>query len=221
MASTRTVKILTRQIVHAQKNPEPDWWACVDDNDILQVYFVLRGPEDSVYENGWYMGKFSMNTHFPIKAPDVYMFTPSGRFSINRKLCTTFTAYHPERWKPTWNIASLVRAMRSFFFDDVNGEGRGIGAINASDAVRRKHAEQSMDFNRTHHLYAPYFEDQLEARYLEHLAKKKKDAEDKKKAAVEKIAAAAEKKKRPRDEEDDDSRSPKRRKEEAVDLTGG
>lgn len=217
MASARTVKIICRQIAHAHNNPESDWWACVDGSDILQVYFVLRGPDDSVYENGWYMGKFAMDKQYPIKAPDVYMFTPSGRFAVDKKICTTFTAYHPERWKPTWNIASLVRAMRSFFFDDVNGEGRGIGALRASDATKRKYAEQSMGYNRKHPLYRTYFEEQLEARYLEHRAvitKKMKDEENKKKVV--------DSKKRARDETSDESETSntKRLKQDnAVDLT--
>lgn len=193
MASARTVKIITRQIQQVQRNPEPDWYACVDERDILTVYFVLRGPDDTEFEDGWYMGKFGMSRNFPMKAPDVYLFTPNGRFHVNKKICTTFTAYHPECWKPTWSISSLVRAMRSFFFDDPTREGRGIGALCRTADQRRKLATSSMDFNRNHHVYKEYFQDQLDTRVIEYESAKRKSSEKRERREDAKDEPAAKK----------------------------
>ena len=58
-----------------------------DEDNILIWYFLIKGPEDSPYNNGLYIGKILHNPEYPLKPPDFMMLTPNGRFSINKKIC--------------------------------------------------------------------------------------------------------------------------------------
>jgi ubiquitin-conjugating enzyme E2 J2 len=71
------------------------------------------------------------------------MFTPSGRFEPNARICLTISDYHPESWNPIWKIESIMMGLISFMLSDENS----VGTIDSSEAVRKKLAKGSLNWN--------------------------------------------------------------------------
>ena len=68
------------------------------------------------------------------------MLTPNGRFELNKKICLSFTGYHPEYWQPAWGIRTVLMALIGFF--PTKGEG-AVGALDYSDSERKHLAKIS------------------------------------------------------------------------------
>lgn len=45
----------------------------------------FKGPVDTPYHGGIYLGKLVFPREFPFKPPAIYMITPNGRFKVNQK----------------------------------------------------------------------------------------------------------------------------------------
>ena len=119
-----------------------------DDKDSLLWYFLLRGPEDSEYKGGYYIGKVLHNPEYPIKAPDFMMLTPTGRFEIEKKICLTNSGYHAETWSAVWNMKTILLGFLSIMADDST---HGISHIHESKEMRKMYAEQSVAYNMSYH----------------------------------------------------------------------
>ena len=65
-------------------------------HNILEWNFLLIGPSDCDYHNGYYMGKMVLPQEYPAKSGDIILLTPSGRFEVGKKICLSNTGYHPE-----------------------------------------------------------------------------------------------------------------------------
>lgn len=116
-----------------------------DENNLLNWYFIVHDLIDTPFENGIYFGKILLPTEYPLKAPDFIFITPNGRFETNKKICTTFSAYHQETYSSSWNILSMMEGLISFM-NDINPEN-GIGSITTCDTTKQKLALQSHDWN--------------------------------------------------------------------------
>jgi len=127
---------------------EPLELACSrpDTDNPLIWYFVLKGPKDSHYKGGYYLGKIEHSPEYPFKPPDFYFYTPSGRFHLNKKICLSNSGYHKEEWSATWNIRNLLIGLLSIFLDD-GPESNGIGRLKDTQENRQKMAKQSVSFN--------------------------------------------------------------------------
>lgn len=128
-----------------KKDPIEGIDALPDEKDILTWYFLLKGPEDSHYKGGWYLGKIMHSPEYPFKPPDFMMLTPNGRFLTDRKICLSNTGYHSNEWSAMWNIKSIVLGFLSIMLDD---REHGISHIKASAEERKTLAEQSVGFNK-------------------------------------------------------------------------
>ena len=86
------------------------------------------------------MGSLQFPFEYPWKPPSMKMITKSGRFFVNKSICLSITAYHPESWDPIWPVKSLIVALISFFVSD----DMTVGAIpNSSFEYRQKIRDQS------------------------------------------------------------------------------
>jgi len=57
------------------------------------------------------------------------MYTPSGRFKIMKKICMSFSDYHPELWNPMWGVSTIIIGLISF----MNTEEKTAGYEQASN----------------------------------------------------------------------------------------
>jgi ubiquitin-conjugating enzyme E2 J2 len=46
------------------------------------------------------------------------MLTPSGRFEVNKKICMSYSDFHPELWNPLWGVATIVIGTISFMMTE-------------------------------------------------------------------------------------------------------
>jgi ubiquitin-protein ligase len=116
-------------------------------DDISLWYFIVYDLKDTEYVNGIYLGKVILPPKYPFKAPDFQFLTPSGRFEINKRLCTSFTGYHQELYSPSWNIASMCAGLISFMTDSTdNPESKGIGGIHTTKDIKQEFAKNSKNY---------------------------------------------------------------------------
>jgi len=107
-----------------------------DPEDIFQWHFVIFGLKDCPYEGGFYHGKISFPPEYPNKPPGIVMITPSGRFQVNRKICMSYSDFHPELWNPLWGVATIIIGTISFMMTDEIT----YGGIKASSEERQLYA---------------------------------------------------------------------------------
>ena len=89
----------------------------IQQNNIFEWHFTLRGPTETPYEKGLYHGKIVLPSDFPMSPPDIYFLNvlvlcipnvkENGRFEINKKICLTITSFHKEEWSPSWTSSVL------------------------------------------------------------------------------------------------------------------
>jgi ubiquitin-conjugating enzyme E2 J2 len=70
------------------------------------------------------------------------MYTPSGRFKVNQRICFSYSDFHPELWCPAWNIRTILVGLVSF----MNSEEATTGEVIASHAERVRFAQESVSY---------------------------------------------------------------------------
>jgi ubiquitin-conjugating enzyme E2 J1 len=129
-------------------------------------YFIVHDLKDTEYENGIYLGKVMLPPKYPFKAPDFQFLTPSGRFEINKKLCTSFTGYHQELYSPSWNIASMCAALTSFMTDSPDLiESKGIGGMSTTIEFKQQTASESRNYIKNNKFILDIFENYFKEYY--------------------------------------------------------
>ena len=117
--------------------------AIPDSKNIFEWHFLIFGLKDCDYEGGFYHGRLMFPAEYPMKPPSIIMFTPSGRFAVNQKICTSFSDFHPETWNPMWGVETIVIGLISFMLSDE----RSTGTIESSKYERRLLAKASLSTN--------------------------------------------------------------------------
>ena len=55
---------------------------------------------------------------YPLKPPALYMITPSARFEVNKKICMSYSDFHPELWNPLWGVRTIIIGTISFMMTE-------------------------------------------------------------------------------------------------------
>lgn len=135
------------KMIKLQKIPWLDVYQ--DKLNPLTIYYMIKGPQDSVFEKGEYIGKMvtriirissvRVNTRI---VRDYYMFTPSGKFIIDRTICIDASGYNPDA--PQTNIIDCFNELYSCF---LTNNSFGIGLLNGSDELKKEYAKRSIEYN--------------------------------------------------------------------------
>jgi ubiquitin-conjugating enzyme E2 J2 len=140
LATTR----LRKELVKLQKEPLPGIIAEPDESNILKWHYAIQGPSETAFDGGIYVGKLTFPSEYPMKAPSVYMLTPSGRFQINTRLCMSMSDFHPESWNPLWSVSSIIQGIQSF----MASTELTTGGLRSPESEHKKLASGSMEYNR-------------------------------------------------------------------------
>ncbi len=143
--SKMTLKRLKGDFRLLKKDPHEYFEAYPDENNILVWYFLIKGPEFSDYNGGYYLGKILHDREYPLKPPNFLMLTPSGRFIENDKICLSNSGYHSDEWSAMWNIQAILTGFLSIMLDN---DVRGVSHIVRSTDERKIFAKQSVEFNK-------------------------------------------------------------------------
>lgn len=157
MAPALTTKRLREELIKLKTEPPPGIIAEPDESNILKWFYVIRGPADTPFEGGIYIGKLIFPSEYPMKAPSIYMLTPSGRFQINKKICMSMSDFHPESWNPMWSVATIIQGVQSFMASDE----LTTGGLKATEADRKKFSKLSMSYNQKN--YPNLFDGEIES----------------------------------------------------------
>ncbi|KAG9309921.1 UBC-like protein [Chiua virens] len=155
MASKAAQKRLTKEYISMQKEPPPFVWAVPDEKNILTWNFLIRGPPDSPFTDGEYHGVLLFPSEYPFKPPGIKMFTPSGRFQPDKKICFSMSDFHPGTWNPAWSVATILTGLLSFMLSDE----MTTGSITSSDSHKRSFAAKSHAFNISQPRFRDAFSD--------------------------------------------------------------
>lgn len=152
-ANNSTLSLITKKrLINEMKLLTKDPLEVVDiypDQENMMIwYFLIKGPKDTHYENGAYIGKLLLSDNYPVTPVDFNMITPNGRFECDKKICLTITGYHSDQWSSIWNIQKILGAFVSVMSDD---ENTGISHIKMTKEQRAILAQQSMEFNNKYH----------------------------------------------------------------------
>ncbi|XP_060793581.1 ubiquitin-conjugating enzyme E2 J2 [Neoarius graeffei] len=149
---------LKQDYLRIKKDPVP--YICAEPlpSNILEWHYLVRGPEKTPYEGGYYHGKLIFPREFPFKPPSIYMITPNGRFKCNTRLCLSITDFHPDTWNPAWSVSTILTGLLSFMVE----KGPTLGSIETSDFTKRQLASQSLAFNIKDKVFCELFPDVID-----------------------------------------------------------
>lgn len=146
---------LKQDYLRLKRDPVPYVVAEPVPSNILEWHYVVRGPENTPYEGGMYLGKLVFPREFPFKPPSIYMTTPNGRFKTNTRLCLSISDFHPDTWNPAWSVSTILTGLLSFMIE----KSPTLGSIEASEFERRQLAAQSLEFNLKDRHFCELFPD--------------------------------------------------------------
>ncbi|KJE97921.1 ubiquitin-conjugating enzyme E2 [Capsaspora owczarzaki ATCC 30864] len=131
------------QEMREMQNPTESYYAQPLEDNLFEWHFTVRGAPDTPFAHGVYHGRILLPAEYPFKPPSIILTTPNGRFEVDKKICLSISAYHPEFWQPSWSIRTVLLAIISF----MPTEGKGaIGALDVAATVRQELAKQSVHF---------------------------------------------------------------------------
>lgn len=143
MASKAAQKRLTKEYIAMQKEPPPFVWAVPDEKNILTWNYLIRGPPDSPFAGGEFHGVLLFPSEYPFKPPGIKMYTPSGRFQQDKKICFSMSDFHPGSWNPAWSVATILTGLLSFMLSDE----MTTGSVTSSDSHKQSFAARSHSWN--------------------------------------------------------------------------
>lgn len=126
-------------------------------DNLQEWYFIVYDLKDTPFENGYYFGKIILQTTYPLKPADFIFITPNGRFEPNKKICTSFSGFHPESHTSTWNILTMMQGIISFMTD--KEDIKGIGFTETSNEEKIELSKQSLDWNKKNEIFINIFKD--------------------------------------------------------------
>ncbi len=137
---SRAMRRIHADMKELRTEPSDMYSAAPREDDFLDWHFTLRGPPGSDFDGGIYHGRILLPHDYPFAPPSITFMTPNGRFELNKKICLSISAYHPEEWQPAWGIRTILEALISFF--PTKGDG-AIGALDWTKSERQKLVPQS------------------------------------------------------------------------------
>lgn len=173
--ATMAIGRLKHDYIRLKKDPVPLIVAEPLPTNFLEWHYVMRGPENSPYEGGYYHGKIIFPNEFPFKPPTMYMITPNGRFRPNTRLCLSISDFHPETWNPAWNVSTILMGLQSFMLENTSTAG----CVKSSDSEKRSMAVKSLEINLMNKMFRELFPDVVE------------EIKQKKKQTLEKTSASS------------------------------
>jgi len=124
-----TQRRLIKDVVDLVKNPLANHgiYYVHDEEDVLQGYALIFGPEDTVYEHGAYFFRFQFPCDYPFKPPKVTFMTKDQRTRTrfnpnlysNGKVCLSLlNTWKGEQWTSCQTIRSVLLTLVTLFGKD-------------------------------------------------------------------------------------------------------
>ncbi|KAK0534860.1 Ubiquitin-conjugating enzyme E2 6 [Tilletia horrida] len=143
MATKAATKRLGKEHLMMIKEPPQYCIARPREDNILEWHYIIRGPPDTPFHGGEYWGVLQFPPEYPFKPPGIKMFTPSGRFKPDAKICTSMSDFHPGSWNVAWSVSTIIVGLLSFMVSDE----MTTGSVSGTESERKTLAQQSHAWN--------------------------------------------------------------------------
>ena len=143
MAKNVCLSRLRKELREIQKNPIENIQATAKESNMLEWHYVLKGPNNSPFKEGYYHGILTFPATYPYKPPSIQIFTPNGRFKTNTRLCLSMSDFHPESWNPMWSVGTILIGLYSFMQENTPTHG----SMESTEGYKREAAKKSLSFN--------------------------------------------------------------------------
>lgn len=144
MSSDAVKRIMAevRELAALEKSPDAFFTASPLESDLFEWHFTVRGPPETPFAAGLYHGRIVLPPEYPLKAPEIILLTPNGRFEVGTRICLSVTSHHNETWQPSWGIRTILTALVGF----MPTKSEGLGALDYPAEDRRALARKSLSF---------------------------------------------------------------------------
>lgn len=141
-ASVKRILAEVRELSALNSSPDAFFTAAPLESDLFEWHFTARGPPDTPFAAGLYHGRILLPPEYPLKAPEILLLTPNGRFEVGTRICLSVTSHHNETWQPSWGVRTILTALVGF----MPSKSEGLGALDYPDDERRVLARKSRGF---------------------------------------------------------------------------
>ncbi|CAE6521039.1 unnamed protein product [Rhizoctonia solani] len=176
MASKPAQKRLSKEFLEMQRSPPPFVWASPEEKNILHFgHRELHCTRTTRLPVCWwripwpdlvpvrlsiqaprYQGICPNHvTYHVIQSSLTQMYTPSGRFQPDKKICFSMSDFHPGTWNPAWSVATICTGLLSFMLSDE----MTTGSVTSTDTEKRDFAIRSHEWNRKQKRFRDAFPD--------------------------------------------------------------
>ena len=131
-----TNKRLLKEYMDLKKNPIENILTKPNEDNILLWNYIIIGKKVP-YTDGLYHGVLEFHKDYPMKPPSIKMYTPNGRFEVDKRICLSMSDYHPETWNPSGGVRTILLGLYSFMLDDDFSEGT-IGSLRDTYSNRKQ-----------------------------------------------------------------------------------
>jgi len=149
------VLLLRRQLAELSKNPVEGFSAgLVDDNDIFKWEVLIIGPQDTLYEGGFFKAHLTFPAEYPQKPPKLKFATEIWHPNISKTGEVCISILHDpgedkygyerpeERWLPIHTVETILISVISMLHDPNDESPANLDAAKewreSRDVFRRK-----------------------------------------------------------------------------------
>ncbi|KAI9188762.1 hypothetical protein H9P43_000184 [Blastocladiella emersonii ATCC 22665] len=143
MSSTKNpgARRIMREIAELEREGSDRYKVTLPGENIFELHFTIRGPADTPFADGLYHGILVLPSQYPYAPPEIFFWTPSGRFETRERICLSMTSFHSESWQPAWGIRTILIGLASFMATESDGS---VGSIRWNADERLKLAKESL-----------------------------------------------------------------------------
>ncbi|KAA8497698.1 Ubiquitin-conjugating enzyme E2 J1 [Porphyridium purpureum] len=141
-AAVKRIMLEVKELQREAQLPGSFFHASPLENDLFEWHFTVKGPPDTAFQGGLYHGRIILPAEYPMKAPEIVLLTPNGRFEVGTRICLSITSHHQETWQPSWGIRTILTALIGF----MPSKAEGLGSLNFPAEDRRALAAKSIAF---------------------------------------------------------------------------
>lgn len=121
MASDQSALLLKKQLADLNKNPVEGFSAgLIDDNDIYKWEVMIIGPQDTLYEGGFFKAQLTFTKEYPQKPPKMVFQSEMFHPNIEKDGSVCISILHEpgddkygyekaaERWLPIHTVETII-----------------------------------------------------------------------------------------------------------------
>jgi len=130
MATSQSALLLRKQLNELRKNPVEGFSAgLVDDSNIFEWQIIIMGPQDTVYEGGFFKAVLVFNQDYPVRPPKMKFISEIWHPNIDKNGNVCISILHEpgddkwsyekasERWLPVHSVETILISVISLMSD--------------------------------------------------------------------------------------------------------